>query len=158
MALGAQRGDDQMCRLAVILLLLGITTPAAQESRCSAVEEQRAEAQAGTLRSWDALYKSYKLYGKCDDGAVAEGYSESVARILVDRWNTLLRMANLAAKDARFRRFVLRHVDATLDIKDLKKIRANAKRQCPSGLGAICADLTKEADAALKENASSGIQ
>ena len=114
--------------------------------------------QADTLRTWDTLYKSYKLYGKCDDGAIAEGYSESVARILVDHWNTLPRVANLVAKDARFRRFVLGHVDSTLDLNDLKKIRANAKRQWPSGLSAICAELTKETDAALKEDASSGTQ
>ncbi len=140
-----------MCKLAIILLMIGISTAAAQESRCSAAEEQRAEIQADTLRSWDALYKSYKLYGKCDDGAVAEGYSESVARILVDHWSTVPRMANLAARDVGFRRFVLGHVDATLDFNDLKKISANAKTRCPSGLGAICADVTKEADAALSQ-------
>ncbi|MFZ0980468.1 MAG: hypothetical protein WAN23_13795 [Candidatus Acidiferrales bacterium] len=148
-----------MFRLAAILFLLsGIPIAAAQRGQCSAVEEQRAEMQADTLRTWDTLYKSYKLYGKCDDGAIAEGYSESVARILVDHWNTLPRVANLVAKDARFRRFVLGHVDSTLDLNDLKKIRANAKRQWPSGLSAICAELTKETDAALKEDASSGTQ
>ncbi len=147
-----------MYRLAAILLLLGISTAAAQQSHCSAVEEQRAERQADTFRSWDTLYTSYKLYGKCDDGAVAEGYSESVARILVDHWSTVPRMVNLASKDARFRRFVLRHVDATLDLKDLKKIRVNAKTECPSGLAAICADITREVDAALKQDALSGIQ
>jgi len=153
-----QRGNDQMYRLAAILLLSGIPTAAAQQSRCNAAEEQRAEIQADALRTWDALYKSYKLYGKCDDGAVAEGYSESVARILVDHWSTLPRMAHLAAEDAGFRRFVLTHVDATLDLKDLKKIRANAKTQCPSGLGAICGDITKEVGAALKEDGSLNIQ
>jgi hypothetical protein len=154
-----RRGNDHMFRLAAILFLLsGIPIAAAQRGQCSAVEEQRAEMEADALRSWDALYKSYELYGKCDDGAIAEGYSESVARILVDHWNTLPRLANLAAKDARFRRFVLAHVNATLDLNDLKKIRADAKTRCPSQLGAICANLTKEADAALKEDGSSSIK
>jgi hypothetical protein len=147
-----------MFRLAAIFLLLGVSTAAAQQSHCSAAEEQRAEMQADTPRSWETLYKSYKQYGKCDDGAVSEGYSESVARILVDHWSTLPRMARLAAQDTRFRRFVLAHVNATLDLNDLKKIRADAKTRCPSQPGAICADLTKEADAALKEDSSLGIQ
>jgi hypothetical protein len=107
-----------------------------------------------TLRTWEALYKSFRLYGYCDDGAVGEGYSESVARILVDHWNTLPRLASLARENADFRRFVLKHVDATLDMKDVEKIRKRAITQCPEGLHALCNDLTKQAEAALKEDAT----
>jgi hypothetical protein len=110
--------------------------------------------EADMLRSWDALYKSYTLYQKCDDGAIAEGYSESVARVLADHWHTLPQLAELAKKDPKFLRFVLRHVDATDDDKDLQKIKTEAKAQCPTGLRTICDDLGKEADTALKEAAS----
>jgi hypothetical protein len=90
--------------------------------------------EADTLRTWDALYKSYSLYQKCDDGAIAEGYSESVARVLVDHWNTLPQLVELAKKEPKFLHFVLRHVDATGDAKDLERIKAEAKAQCPTGL------------------------
>jgi hypothetical protein len=150
--------DDQMCRLIAVFLVFSASVACAQQHRCTDAEAQRAEAQADTPRSWDTLYSSYKSYRQCDDGAIAEGYSESVARILVDHWSTLPRLANLATKDARFRRFVLTHVDATLDINDLKKISTDAKTQCSSELAAICADLIKKADAAQKEDASLGIK
>jgi len=107
-----------------------------------------------TLRTWDALYKSYASYRSCDDGFVGENYSESVARLLVDHWNTLPRLASLARENVDFRRFVLKHVDATLDMKDVEKIKAEAKTQCPQGLRALCDDLGKQADSALKEDAS----
>jgi len=53
---------------------------------------------------------------------------------------------------------VLAHIDATLDANDLKKIRAKANTQCPSALRVVCAELAKQADAALKEDASLGIK
>jgi hypothetical protein len=108
--------------------------------------------EADRLRTWNALYKSYRLYRQCDDGAIAEGYSESVARILVDHWKTLPELDLLTKKDAGFRRFVLLHVDATLDTDDVAIVRRRARRQCPLGLDRLCNDLAKEAEAALREN------
>jgi hypothetical protein len=105
------------------------------------------------VSTWDALYRSYKSYRSCDDGFVGENYSESVARILVDRWNTLPRLGALARKNADFRRFVLKHVDASLDMTDVEKIKVKARTQCPQGLRILCDDLGKQADSALKEDA-----
>src|SRR5579863_4628673 len=104
-----------------------------------------------TLRTWDALYKSYRSYRSCDDGFIGENYSESVARVLVDHWNTLPRLASLAQENSDFQRFVLKHVDATLDMNDIEKINAKSRTQCPRGLQALCDDLRKQAAAALKE-------
>jgi len=93
----------------------------------------------------------------CIDNAMTVlllGYSESVARILSDHWNTLPELARLARKDSQFRAFVIGHVDATLTMDDVRKIRKNAQTQCPMGLRTVCNDLAKPADAALKEDAS----
>jgi hypothetical protein len=138
--------------LAIVLIAFG--RGYAENPACPVSVEKQALTEADTLRTWDALYKSFAQYKKCDDGAIAEGYSESVARILVDHWNTLPQLAELATKDHDFLRFVERHVDATNDEQDLQKIKAEAKTQCPSGLRKICDDLSKEADSALKEAAS----
>lgn len=130
---------------------------AQQERPCAVAEGDRTvtEALTTTFRTWDTLYKSYRLYGNCDDGAIGENYSESVARILVDQWSTLRRLASLVRKDANFRQFVLKHIDATLEMKDVEKIGTKAKTQCPRGLQPLCADLRKQATSALKEGALS---
>jgi hypothetical protein len=107
-----------------------------------------------TLNAWDALYKSFRLYGHCDDGAVGEGYSESVAWILADRWKTLPRLSSLAAEDIAFRRFVLKHIDASDDMNDIKKIKGKVQTQCPQRLHKLCYDIGKRADEALKEYAT----
>jgi hypothetical protein len=124
-----------------------------QSLPCTDAESRRSEEEADSLRSWDALYRSYKLYGRCNNASAAEGYSESVARILVDHWGTVRRLAKLVERNAGFRRFVLSHIDATLDMKDVEKIAARATKSCPQGLRPLCSNLKKEADAAIKEDA-----
>jgi|SRR5579863_10610926 len=140
--------------IGLLVILFFVDTGYAQKRPCADAEARAALDEAVTLRSWDALYGSYKSHRQCDDGAIAEGYAESLARILVDHWNTLPRLADLAKKDAEFRAFVMEHVDATLDHDDVEKIKNSARTQCPTGLRVICNDLEKRADSALR-NASS---
>lgn len=140
--------------IGLIVTLLLAQRGYAQKHPCTEGEGRAALDETVTLRSWDALYKSYKSYRQCDDGAIGEGLSESVARILVDHWNTLPRLAELADKDAEFRAFVMHHVDATLNMDDVEKIKKSAKARCPSGLRTLCSDLAKQADSALKQDAS----
>jgi len=121
---------------------------------CSDSENKRAEEEAATLRSWDTIYRSYRRYARCNDVDAAEGYSESVARTLVDHWHTLPRLAVLASTDHAFRRFVLSGVNATLDMKDVEKIRSNAQSKCPTGAQSLCADLIKNATGALQGDTS----
>ena len=132
-----------------LTLSLALSVPvgalSAQQPSCTNLEAKYAETEADTLRSWDALHRSYQTYARCDDGAIAEGYSESVARILVDHWATLPRLDEIAKKDPSFQDFVLKHVDETLAMNDVKAIQMNATRHCPSHLGRFCRQLRKRA-------------
>jgi len=121
---------------------------------CTEQEANQSEESTDHLKHWSDVYQSFTRFSQCDDGAIAEGYSESVARVLADHWDTLPQLAELAKNDSKFLRFALRHVDATDDDKDLQRIKTDAKTQCPIGLRSICDDLGKQADAALKESAS----
>lgn len=134
-----------------VVVLFSAGAAYAQEHACTPLEGRHALDEADTLRSWDALYKSYLTFGHCDDGAIGEGYSESVARILADHWNTLPRFVQLSGKDAAFRVFVIRHLDATLNIDDVEKIKQDAMMHCPIGQRPTCIHLVKQADSALKE-------
>jgi len=123
-----------------------------QERTCSPSEAQRADAAVDRLHSWDSLYKWYRAYRQCDDGGIAEGVSEAVARNLADRWDTLPRFAELAKKTPEFRRFVIQHVDATLDSKDLNKIQSDVAKRCPAILSTFCNDLKKKVVQAKAES------
>jgi hypothetical protein len=119
----------------------------AQSRPCTEAEAQRADAAVDTLNSWDRLYQWYKTYRGCDNGGPSEGYSEAVARNLVDRWQTLPRLAELMQKDKLFEGFVLKHLNQTLNDDDLKKISSNAESRCPAGLRRLCGDLKRQAEA-----------
>ena len=131
---------------AIALCLVSSIADVGQERRCTQQQAQQAEEAVDTLNSWDRLHNWFKTYSQCDDGGPAEGVSEAVARNLVDRWESLSRLGELA-KDARFRRFVLKHVDATLNADDLKKIDVNAEKRCPTSLRALCRELKMRAEA-----------
>lgn len=130
-------------RLFVCLIVLSVSGYS-EERTCSTAKAQQADAGVDRLHSWDAFYKWFSVYRHCDDGGIAEGVSEAVARNLVDRWETLPRLAELARKTPEFRRFVFQHVDATLDSKDLDKIQSNAAKRCPTDLTAFCSELKKK--------------
>jgi hypothetical protein len=132
--------------IGALTLFVAAVSASAQQTQCTIAEAQRAESEAETLRSWDDLYRSYKRYRQCDDGAIWEGYSESVARILVDHWVTLPRFAQLADNEEGFRGFVLKHVDETINGEDARTIRANAQHACPSRLRRLCHDLMNQAN------------
>jgi hypothetical protein len=136
--------------LGLIVIVFSAHVGYAQKRPCTDAEARRALDEAEMPRSWDALYRSYGLYRQCDDGAIGEGYSESVARILADHWDTLPQLDRLATRDPRFRRFVVKHLDATLNMDDVEAVRKKAATQCPTGLRTLCNDLAKQANAAIK--------
>ena len=123
-----------------------------QQHPCSTAEADKADRVASRLRSWGTLYDSYKRFHHCDDGSIAEGFSESVARILVGHWDTLPEISSVSKNDPQFRTFILRHVSATLAIDDLKKIRRNASNRCPDGESETCKQLGIASNRALKAN------
>lgn len=129
----------------LLTVCIALSLPGYSEPTCSQSAAQRADAAVDRLHSWEALYKWYGTYHQCDDGGIGEGVSEAVARNLVDRWETLPRLAQLGKQSPEFQRFVLKHIDETLNGNDLKKIRTNAATKCPSGLRALCDNLGKRA-------------
>jgi hypothetical protein len=124
--------------------------PDAQQKPCTESEYRNMETEASQLRNWNAAYNYHRHYKRCEfDADAAEGYSESVARILVDHWETLPRLRELMRRDKTFRI----GLDATMDMNDITKIRQNAIQKCPTGLRDLCAKLRKSADEAIAEDA-----
>ncbi len=100
-------------------------------------------AELDSLKTWGDLHRSFKRYQHqgCDDGVFAELYSDFVVRTLARQWDRFSEMRSLADTDAGFKKFVLDHIDATTDQKDIERIRANAESKCPKGASALCAAI-----------------
>lgn len=135
---------------AVALALALGEARADQGKRCTPKDAEAADAAVDRLDSWQKLDWAFRKYGHCDDGSIAEGNSEAVARLLVDHWDTLPALVTLVKHDPPLKQFVLRHVDATLDTDDLEKIEELASSKCPEGATSFCKRLQTAAVRAAK--------
>ena len=130
---------------ACLVLVMLTATAYAKQGPCSAEQGRLAKGEALTLQAWDSLNNSYAENNNCDDGPIAAAYSQAVKRLLIDRWETLPQLDQLAKSNPDFRAFVLKHVDKTLSAGDIKTIAENARTRCPQGLDGLCDDLKKQA-------------
>jgi hypothetical protein len=109
----------------------------AQKS-CTEDEAKRALNESDRLKDWNAVYASFKRFAHCDDGAIAEGYSDTVGRLLSKDWANVYVLTRLVTSDETFKRFVLGHLDETLPEDELKQVAHNARARCPSGRTEFC--------------------
>ena len=96
---------------------------------------EQAERQTDALKSWNSVYRFYARFSQCDDGGIAEGTSDAVAKLLANHWDTVTELVKLISSHKGFENFVLRHVDETIDWKRmfrrLGKMQRHAARLTP---------------------------
>lgn len=146
-AAGIKLAASALC----VTLALTIAAPCAGRAKaCSPQAAEAADAAIDNLDDWRKLQKAFTVYGQCDDGSIAEGYSEAIARLLVDKWNTLPTLAALAGRDRAFRQYVTHHINSTMDTNDLETIKRYSAFQCPPVAMALCQSLQRAAEDALR--------
>lgn len=131
----------------------GATAQAVAHKACPIDMYKRAESSLFDMRdSWPALLEHQSAFSPCDDGALAEGYSDAVVTNFAHRWDQFSVFLTLSKKDPTFRRWAIRHIDATASDEDLKKIMLNANA-CSGDAGAksLCETIHQAAEDALTE-------
>jgi len=145
-------------RALIVLALVGVLTATSESSGaeggidCSVTDEQFLK-QLSTMKDWPSIYSVFKhnLPACPDDGFYAEGYSDVIVVALARRWSDVGKLQDLVAGDPRFKRFVLSHIDATTDEKDLRLILRNARTKCPPNTARLCREIAVRARAAIAE-------
>ena len=117
---------------------------------CSSKQARAAEIVVGTAHSWKELYEHYKRFQHCDDGAIAESFSESVSMLLDERWKEINTLSRIAKTNAQFRTFILRHVDETILSDRLGHISSNATNHCPPNIRSLCSEISNAAQLAIE--------
>ncbi|MGH9733533.1 MAG: hypothetical protein ACRD8A_02940 [Candidatus Acidiferrales bacterium] len=123
----------------------------ASENVCTDQMARQAFDDVDHLKDWAAVYHSFKKFAGCDDGGIAEGYSDAVAQLLAKHWNALPDLIRLTSSNRAFKSFVLYHVDATDSYADLKAADRNARLHCPSEAKGLCPAIRSRAEAAMKD-------
>jgi hypothetical protein len=133
-------GLHEMFRLLIIALTL-LNAAASNARECTQLDAYAAEAVVDYLDSWRSLHRAFTQFRHCDDAAIAEGFSEAVARLLADKWSELRQFQALAVKEPEFEKFVLRHIDDTVTLEDRKKIHVLSTTHCPTVARNLCAAI-----------------
>lgn len=144
-----------ICTLILLLATHVFASDSVNKKQCTRQEAIRAEEQASTLKSWDEVYEAYKNFAHCDDAAIGEGYSDSIARLLSEKWSSTDRLNQLTSVNGNFERFVLKHIDELMSPSQAAKIRENAETKCPLHAESLCQAISlrlKEVDDAIKHS------
>ena len=113
-------------------------------------DEHRAPSKA----TWKRLAGLIVTYQACDDGALAEGFSDSVCHWLAIHWD---RVAEVIANCRNQRdgcRLALRHIDASCGADDLKAVLQHASTKCPKNATRVCSEIVAGAQAARTDSGS----
>jgi hypothetical protein len=136
--------------LGVFLVVSGCAQAKSQSKTCRPAQAEAADEMVDTLNDWNIVNDYFKKYSYCDDGGIAEGSSEAIARLLVDHWDTLPELFKLVSRDRSLESFVLHHINTTLNTDDLNRIERNSSLVCPQGAASLCAGMREAAVQALK--------
>ncbi len=139
-----------------ILFLIGtlLLSSNASAEVCIPKDAEAAEQAVDHLTSWQVMNDNFTRFHQCDEGSIAEGNSEAVIRLLVDKWETLPKLSVLTRQNATFETWVLSHIDSTLDSGDLQTTVDLATSQCPASESTLCRKIVKAAQAAIHESDS----
>ena len=136
-----------MLRL-VTVVTLALATPSAYTADCPS----NAENAIDSLHTWADVHAAFTRFApQCDDGGVAEGFSDRIVHLLASNWAALPALYKIMEKDAGFGPFVLKHIDATTDSDELDAIAKMSVSTCPGGRSALCAAIHRAALGAIAE-------
>lgn len=127
--------------LTSIALLVASRLFSAQLPGCTQAQARAAEKGIDSLRTWADLHSAFTQFRRCDDGAIAEGWDDFVARMLAQNWSKLAELQRLAKVDTNFRGFVIRHISNTATGDDLDRALVNARERCPGSARRLCSDI-----------------
>jgi hypothetical protein len=113
---------------------------------CSERDAYAAETLTGYLDSWQNVAQWFRQFRSCDDGGIAEGVSDAVARLLANQWLRLPELMKLSAENPDLEPFVLMHLDGTDNADDLRRIEHLARTKCPTGAAVLCKKLKTRVD------------
>jgi hypothetical protein len=144
-----------MCGVTALTTLseFGGPAQASAQKTCSMKLEQRADdSLINAAGNWPSLLKHQRTFASCDDGALAEGYSDAVVTLFANQWDQFGVFVALSERHPDFRRWAIRHIDATASDDDLNKIVVNAAK-CVRDVKAkiLCKAIGRAAVDALTE-------
>lgn len=131
----------------ILLFLLAGPIRAHATTDCTPQELNELLSADINFGDWQSFYDFYKKYYPCgDDGAIAEGYSDEVVKLLTAHWDQIDKFNTLVSQHSDFKIFVLKHLDELMSPDQSDKLRFLATSQCPRADTSLCQAIVKTLD------------
>ncbi|MDT7836905.1 hypothetical protein [Aquabacterium sp. OR-4] len=124
---------------ATLAALLLSSQAHSSSSTCTREEAYAAEVVTDYLTTWDGVYRFYKQFKHCYEGAIAGGAEDKVQLLWANRWSEIPTMLALTTKDREFKKFIWVIIDSEAFPRDtFNTVHANVTRHCPKGAEEFC--------------------
>lgn len=145
-----------MRHLIALPMLMGlgaIPSTSAANNACPTEMYKRADASLlGAAGGWSSLLRHQQRFSPCDDGALAEGYSDAVVTLFAYRWDRFGEFVALSERNPAFHRWAIRHIDASAATDDLERVVRNSAKCTGSAMAKeVCGEVAKAARDALND-------
>jgi len=112
---------------------------------CTKEQAREIEANAAYFKTWDEVFDAWKDFKQCDDGAIAEGFTESITFILSTQWTEKGFLISLIDKHPNFEKFILEHINEAVPRERLNKLGHMAKMRCVDSTHDFCMKVLNKA-------------
>lgn len=104
-------------------------------------------------KNWSTLLAHQKKFISCDDGELAEDYSEAIVKLFSKQWSQFADFVSISKKSPDFKIWAIDHIDSTTSTDDLRLVEHNAAI-CLGGEKAalICKAVEESAKNALAKS------
>jgi hypothetical protein len=120
---------------------------AVADQNCPAAKYIQAEETLISARhTLYALYQHFQILGACDDGGLAEGYSDAVVQILGQKWGQFENFPATSKSNPEFRLWILKNINSSVSAQDLKKIIVNSDKCIIDRVETLCGQIRMAAE------------
>lgn len=122
--------------------------------RCSPeMSDQAVSSLKEAEKNWGALLAHQKKFISCDDGELAEGYSDAIVKLFSKQWSQFADFVSISKKSPDFKIWAIDHIDSTASTDDLRLVEHNAAI-CLGGekVALICKAIEESAKNALAKS------
>jgi hypothetical protein len=111
-------------RLGIFMTAISQTPETVAAPRKCTVDDEKSALNmlSPPQKTWRNLHELHKKYSHCDDGSIGEGFSENVVFLLANYWSDLEELSYISKKDHKFKIFVIKHIDESVNRTDLESI------------------------------------
>jgi hypothetical protein len=139
---------------ALLALCLAIAAPAMAQKTCTKADSAAAEKAIDRVLAWPAMHKTWKDYGHCDTGQVADLFTEALLRLIVGNWPKIAELEPTFSSDVPYREWILARIAggamAKGDVDDVHDLTQNS---CPKSQKRLCEALHDAAEKAQGKGA-----